>query len=138
MWAKLTAEITKVCGQVSALYGPQLFSKNCQAFVNGAVPIFTDLAFYVGGPQRQHSGNDQCIMRYFFANAYQSTADSSIYYLSAAGTESVGISLCPTGSGTGVNATSHKPQSRYGNAAKDRGACQSWVCVNDKYAPNPD
>lgn len=41
MWAKLTAEITKVCGQVSALYGPQLFSKNCQAFVNGAVPIFT-------------------------------------------------------------------------------------------------
>jgi hypothetical protein len=138
MWAKLTAETTKVCGQVSALYGPQLFSKNCQAFVNGAVPIFTDLAFYVGKPQRQHSGNDQCIMRYFFANAYQSTANSSNYYLSAAGTESVGTSLCPSPSGTGVNATSHKPQSRYGNAAPNRGACQSWVCVNDKYAPIPD
>lgn len=138
MWTKLTTETSKVCGQVSALYGPQLFSKNCQAFVNGAVPIFTDLAFYVGKPQRQHSGNDQCIMRYFFANAYQSTANSSNYYLSAAGTESVGTSLCTSPSGTGVNATSHKPQSRYGNAAPNRGACQSWVCVNDKYAPIPD
>jgi hypothetical protein len=138
MWAKLTKELSTVCSQVSAIYGPQQFSSNCQAFVKGAVPIFTDLAFYVGKPQGQHSGNDQCIMRYFFANAYQSTANSSNYYLSAAGTESVGSSLCPSPSGTGVNASSHKPQSRYGNAAPNRGACQNWVCVNDKYAPIPD
>ncbi len=138
MWAKLTQETSKACGQVNAIYGPQQFSSICQSFVNGALPLFTDLAFYVGKPQRQHSGNDQCIMRYFFANAYQSLANSSTYYLSAAGTESVGSSLCSSAAGTGVNATSHKPQSRYGNAAPNRGSCQNWVCVNDKYSPIPD
>ena len=81
---------------------------SAQSFVNGALPLFTDLAFYVAKPQKQHSGNDQCIMRYFFANAYQSLANSSNYYLSAAGTENVGTSLCTSAAGTGVNAS--KPQ----------------------------
>ena len=138
MWAKLTQETAKACGQVNAIYGPQQFGSICSAFVNGALPLFTDLAFYVAKPQKQHSGNDQCIMRYFFANAYQSLANSSNYYLSAAGTENVGTSLCTSAAGTGVNASSHKPQSRYGNAASGRGACTSWVCVNDKYSPIPD
>jgi hypothetical protein len=138
MWAKLTQETSKACGQVSAIYGSQQFGSICSGFVNGALPLFTDLAFYVAKPQKQHSGNDQCIMRYFFANAYQSLANSANYYLSAAGTENVGTSLCTSPAGTGVNATSHKPQSRYGNAAAGRGSCANWVCVNDKYAPIPD
>jgi len=138
MWAKLTTETTKACGQVGALYGAAQFSSICQAFVQGAVPLFTNLAFYVGKPQRQHSGNDSCIMRYFFANAYQATGSNSTYYLSASGTEPVGNGLCPTPAGTGVNAPSHKPQSRYGDAAPNRGGCQKWVCVNDKNAPIPD
>jgi hypothetical protein len=136
MWAKLTSELSKVCGQVNAIYSPQFFNSNCQAFVEGALPLFTDLAFYIGRPQREHSGNDQCIMRYFFANAYPSSGSSSTFYLAAAGTEPVGTTLCSSPAGTGINDPNHKPQSRYSNAA--RGACQGWVCVNDKYAPIPN
>jgi len=138
MWAKVTKQVTDYCGQVSAIYSPQLFSRLCQAFINGALPLFTDLTFYIGRPQRQHSGNDQCIMRYFFANGYPSTANSSTFYLSAAGTEPVGTGLCSSAAGTGINAPSHQPQSRYSDAAANRGGCQKWVCVNDKYAPIPD
>lgn len=138
MWDILSKRMVNVCGTVGALYGAQLFTGNCQAFVNGAVPIFTDVAFYVGRPQRQHSGNDQCIMRYFFANAYPKNGDGSTYYLSTAGTEPVGSTLCTSPAGTGVNGPGFKPQSRYGNAADGRGACRSWVCVNDKYAPVAD
>ena len=138
MWAKLSTETTKACGQVGALYGAGQFSSICQAFLEGAVPLFTDLAFYIGKPQREHSGNDACIMRYFFANAYQATGSSSTFYLSASGTEPVGSSLCPTPAGTGVNGPSHKPQPRYGDAAPNRGGCQKWVCVNDKFAPIPE
>jgi len=138
MWAKLTTEVNKTCGTVSALYGAQQFSSICQGFVEGAVPLFTDLTFYVGRPQRQHSGNDQCIMRYFFANAYPSTGSSSTFYLSASGTEPVGSNLCTSPAGTGINGPGHKPQSRYGDAASNRGACRSMLCVNDVYAPIPD
>ena len=140
MWTKLTTETSKACGTVSALYGAQQFTSNCQAFVKGAVPLFTDLYFYVGSPRRQHSGNDQCIMRYFFANAYPATGNSSVFYLSASGTEPVGSSLCSSPAGTGINGPDHKPQARYGDAAStpNRGNCRSMVCVNDKYAPIPD
>ena len=138
MWAILAARMVKDCSSVDALYGPQQFSDMCQAFVHGAVPLFTDLNFYVGRPQRQHSGNDQCIMRYFFANAYPSSGDPSTFYLSASGTEPVGGNLCSSPTGTGINGPGHKPQARYGDAASGRGACRSMVCINDLYAPVPD
>lgn len=110
--------------------------KNFETNLNGGYPLFP----YVGLQHGQHSGNDQCVMRYFFANAYRSIADSSLYYATKAGTESVGSSLCSSPTGTGVNAATHQPQSRYGDAAAEadpssigRGSCQKWICVSDAY-----
>jgi hypothetical protein len=95
---------------------------------------------YVGIQHGQHSGNDQCVMRYFFAIAYQSITDGSVYYTTKSGTEPVGSSVCPSPTGTGVNATTHQPQSRYGDAAAEadpssigRGSCRKWICVSDAY-----
>jgi hypothetical protein len=102
------------------------------------VPLFANLTLYIGHPQAQHSGNDHCVMRYFFANVYPSKTDSTVYYISKAGTEPLGTLLCTSPAGTGINGPSHQPQSRYSDARNGRGACQNWVCVNDKYPPIPD
>ena len=138
MWETLTEILIKNCGSVTALYGPAAFSKGCETVVNHGLRQFTDLTFYIGHPQAQHSGDDQCVMRYFFANVYPSKSDSSIYYISQSGTEPKGNGLCISPAGTGINSSSHKPQSRYSDARAGRGACQNWVCVNDKYPPIPD
>ena len=138
MWDKINQLVTKECGTVTALYGPGAFSEVCNTVVNHAVPLFADLRFHVGLPHKQHSGDDQCIMRYFFANAYPSATDSSIYYISKPGTENRGVILCTSPAGSGVNSSSHKPQSRYSDASASRGACEKWVCVSDKYPPIPD
>jgi hypothetical protein len=135
IWADITQRLTEACGTVNALYGPALFSSWCQVYVDGAIPIFTNVGLYVGSRSAQHSGNDQCMMRYFFANAYQSAKDTSAYYISAAGTEPTGTDLCPSPAGTGVNGPNHSPQPRYFDAATGRGGCQNWVCVNDNNAP---
>jgi hypothetical protein len=97
------------------------------------------LVFYVGAPRGQHSGNDQCLMRYHFSQAYpqagQDPAEANVYYLVAPGSEPLGVSLCDSALGTGINGPGHRPQPRYFDAAPGLGSCQSWVCVNDKYAP---
>lgn len=138
MWEKINELLTKECGTASALYGPAAFSEVCNTVVNHAVPLLYNLRFHVGLPHKQHSGNDQCIMRYFFANAYPSATDATIYYIAKAGTEASGGTLCSSPAGTGINGSSHKPQSRYFDATPGRGKCESWVCVNDKYPPIPD
>lgn len=107
--------------------------------------------FWVGFPHGKHSGNDQCVMRYPFAQVYPQasndgdTVSSTIFYHVPDGTEPLGFSLCtsPAGNAGGVNdpartiPKSH-PQPRYWNARAGRGACQLWVCVNDKYPLQPD
>ncbi len=133
MWDNLLKNLATVCPDVSALYSPSLFSTNCQAFVNGAVPLFTDLVLWIGFKNAQHSGNDQCMMRYFFANSYQKTGDATTYYITTSGTEPSGTNLCPTPAGTGINGSGHSPQPRYFDATV--GACQTWVCVNDNIPP---
>jgi hypothetical protein len=138
MWDRLTEILIKNCGSVAALYGPAAFSSACANVVNHGIMEYSNLTLYIGRAQAQHSGDDRCVMRYFFANAYPSKTDSSIYYVSQAGTEPIGNGLCISPTGTGINSSSHKPQSRYSDARSGRGNCQSWVCVNDKYAPIPD
>jgi hypothetical protein len=107
--------------------------------------------FWVGFPHGKHSGNDQCVMRYPFAQVYPQasndgdTVSSTIFYHVPDGTEPLGFSLCtsPAGNAGGVNdpartiPKSH-PQPRYWNARAGRGACQLWVCVNDNYPLQPD
>jgi len=138
MWEKITQILTKDCGSVNALYGPAPFSTVCNTVVNHVVPLYANLTLYIGHPQAQHSGDDHCVMRYFFANAYPKTGDTSIYYISKAGTEPKGNGLCISPTGTGINDKDHAPQSRYSDARNGRGACQNWVCVNDKYPSIPD
>jgi hypothetical protein len=95
--------------------------------------------FTVGLPQGKHSGNDQCVMRYPFAQLYPQSDDNTIFYQVPDGTEPLGSIICDSLIGTGVNdpnrtiPTQH-PQPRYFNARPGRGACESWVCVNDVYA----
>jgi hypothetical protein len=138
MWDKITQILTKDCGSVAALYGPTTFGEVCNTVINHVLPVFANLEFYIGHAQGQHSGDDHCVMRYFFANVYPSKSDPSVYYISKAGTEPKGTGLCISPAGTGINSSSHQPQSRYSDARGGRGACQNWVCVNDKYPPIPD
>jgi hypothetical protein len=101
------------------------------------------LIAYVGQPHAEHSGDDRCVMRYFFANAYPSVyprVGLPVFYSVTPGTEPVGASLCnsPAGNPGGVNDPNRPippgfPQPRYFDAA--RGDCQHQVCVNDKNPP---
>jgi hypothetical protein len=81
----------------------------------------------LGEKQGQHSGVEDCVMRYAVSNAYNDRGDR--YYV----TESVGQKLCALPTGTGVNEKDRKPQSRYGDADEGKGACVNQICVNDLY-----
>jgi hypothetical protein len=74
---------------------------------------------------------------YFLARGYpkagQDTANADVFYYVTS--EPMGTSLCDSAVGTGVNAPGRQPQPRYFDAAPGLGACQSWVCVSDKYPP---
>jgi hypothetical protein len=92
---------------------------------------------YVAQVNRQHSGDDQCVMRYMFAQLYPAGGDDAlVFYYVPPGTEPAGLQLCDTSDGTGINAPDHKPRPRYLGAAPDRGNCKAWVCVNDNVPPD--
>ncbi len=103
-------------------------------------PIFN---LYVGVEHGEHSGNEQCPMRYAFADLYKAQkgfVPREIYYVVPLGTEDVGVTVCDSPVGTGVNdAGHHKPQSRYGDAEVDAsghfGNCAAQICVNDGAPP---
>lgn len=86
------------------------------------------MTLWLGVPGGQHSGDEECVMRYGVADAYRSRNPSNVRYW-IDGDEIGGTSLCNHSTGTGVNATGRTPQSRYGDAA--RGNCVHQVCVND-------
>jgi hypothetical protein len=90
---------------------------------------------YVGAQGGWHSGDDGCIMRYYFAKESQPPKDAAVapdtyYYLT--GDEPLGTTLCTSSLGTGINGHDRQPRSRYGDA--DIGNCASWIIVNDKYS----
>ena len=63
------------------------------------------------------------------------TGRKDTYYMVTPGTEPYGLKLCKTKTGTGVNAPSHKPQSRYGDAAEGHGDCFGQITPNDAIPP---
>ncbi len=90
------------------------------------------LTRWIGVRGGQHSGFEDCVMRYDNANAYRSDADASLRYTVR---EIPGAHLCESADGVNVNDSSHSPQSRYGPAASQRGVCKRQVLVNDGVSP---
>ena len=83
------------------------------------------------------SGFEDCIMRYDNPDAYCKTASSTEIYIipsRSSHRELSGTHLCTSGKGTGVNASTHQPMSRYSDADEGMGNCISQFCVNDKFA----
>ncbi|MDP3068665.1 MAG: hypothetical protein Q8N18_00170 [Opitutaceae bacterium] len=93
------------------------------------------LAEIVGMPQGPHSGDQDCLMRYYFATFYPKKGAVETYYQVTPGTERIGMDLCRSGTGTGINAASHQPQARYFNAAGSAGNCFKQICPNDAVPP---
>ncbi len=88
----------------------------------------------VGVQGGQHSGHQECIMRYYFADLYEMAGGKGFYRI-AAGAEHIGFYLCRSPAGTGVNAPGHKPQSRHGPAGAGGGNCFGQLCPNDAIPP---
>ncbi len=87
----------------------------------------------IAGQGGTESGVEDCIMRYDNANAYQ-YIDGKIYVIRKKKGyygELSGIGLCSSKKGTGVNASTHIPRPRYGDATA--GNCRHQFCINDKY-----
>ena len=106
-----------------------------------AAPFLGQRTVWLGMPQGQHSGDEECFMRYDCADAYPETG-SEIRRFWIAGTEVstdspelAGIFLCASPAGTGVNLAGRQPQPRYGDAdaTHRRGNCAGQLCVNDLY-----
>jgi hypothetical protein len=95
-------------------------------------PGGTSVVVWIGMPKGQHSGMEDCIMRYDCAQAYDSTPQPGGRYW-IEGDELTGLFLCTSQNGTGVNAPGRSPQPRYGPTADRRGNCAGAICVNDTY-----
>ena len=98
--------------------------------------LLAPLLGLVGVEQGPHSGDQGCVMRYYFAKFYEAkNSAQKTLYLVTPGSESIGLSICHAATGTGVNAAGHTPQSRYGDAASGAGDCFSQICPNDAIPP---
>jgi len=82
-------------------------------------------------------GNEMCVMRYYFAEAYEIAGKKNAYYLirPQPGAKRAGREICTSPIGTGTNAGSHEPQSRFGDAPAGRGNCFGDICPNDAIPP---
>jgi hypothetical protein len=90
----------------------------------------------------QHSGNERCLMRYYFAKFYPKDGTSDTFYTryqcenpSHLSDEPIGLQLDRSRQGTGVNDSGHSPQSRYFDANEIRGDCVHQIVVNDSANP---
>jgi len=94
--------------------------------------VATAFSWYIGAQHGQSSGNEICLMRYYFARMYKKQGqDDAFYFISDTGSEHAGLELCGLPVGTGVNGKDRKPQARYGDAAATRGACAASIIFND-------
>lgn len=95
-----------------------------------------DKILVLGVKEGQSSGDQDCVMRYRYANSYNRRGDASTFYLTAKGTEPVGLQLCRAATGTGINAPDRNtPQPRFFDAAHGRGNCAGQVSPNDAVPP---
>ena len=88
--------------------------------------------WFIGAEHGQGSGDELCVMRYYFARLYPKKGqDDAFYVVRDQRTERAGLELCRSSAGTGVNDKERRPQSRYGDAAATRGACAASITFND-------
>ncbi len=88
------------------------------------------LKYQMGVDQGQHSGADECIMRYDNAQTFIYRTLKQYRFINF--DEPVGKALCTANAGTGVNDKDRVTmQPRYGPALKRRGDCVHQILVND-------
>jgi len=77
------------------------------------------------------SGDQGCLMRYAWADAYVFPGNRSTkrFYIRYETPEAWGLGLCSSPDGTGINAPGRTPQPRYGKAT--RGRCAQQLRVSD-------
>ena len=90
---------------------------------------------FVGPLNGTDSGDETCVMRYYFATAYETKGKQNTFYVIRPGAKQTEGKLCTEAKGTGGNAASHQPQPRFGDAAGGRGDCFAQVCPNDAIPP---
>ncbi|MEZ5560728.1 MAG: hypothetical protein R3E86_19550 [Pseudomonadales bacterium] len=93
------------------------------------------MMLHIGVEHGEDSGDADCIMRYYFAKAYPRKGSETDFIYIPQGSNVAGLELCESPRGTGVNAASHEPQSRHGDAAPGRGNCRSQISPNDAIPP---
>jgi hypothetical protein len=89
-----------------------------------------NIRYWVGNPHGQHSGVEDCLMRYDVSDTVASQ-DSIRYRLWD--TPKSGLTFCSSARGTGVNAPDYKPEPRYGDADKGQGNCIGQFSINDSW-----
>lgn len=95
--------------------------------------------WFVGAEHGESSGNELCVMRYYFAKLYEKKGiANAFYYIRDRRSEHAGLGLCRSAEGTGINAKDHQPQPRYGDSAATRGACALSLIFNDAPPLKPD
>jgi hypothetical protein len=111
------------------------FGEDTTRFHPAHLPVWENpLPIQKGQIIGQHSGNEDCVMRYDSSEAiYTGGPDGDRYCLIWESQEPVGQGLCTSRDGTGVNEWDRKPKSRYWMAFEGRGACADKICVNDLY-----
>ncbi len=99
------------------------------------VDAVTATSWHVVGENSNHSGVEDCIMRYDNAMGYTRADWKNVYLLKSKTeyAELTGINICNSTIGSGVNSRNHKPISRYGDAAPGHGDCIHQFCVSDRY-----
>ncbi len=101
--------------------------------------LFGHTPWYVGAEHGESSGAEDCCMRYYFADAFRKKgADNTFYFITAKRSEHIGVEVCRSSAGTGINAAGRKPQPRYGDAHAGCGDCADWIVFNDAVPPDPE
>jgi hypothetical protein len=94
-----------------------------------------ELGLYVAAPHGEHSGSNECLMRYFGADAYRDNTNARLRYWTRGAGEAGGALLCRDSQGTGVNAPGRQPRPRHLDASLCAGDCAHQVRVNDLGEP---
>ncbi len=106
-----------------------------QDWYRHAAEYWCNRLFFVGKPRGTDSGEEACVMRYYFATAYAAKGKSNTFYVIRPGAKQAETTVCTGAKGTGGNAAAHSPQPRFGDAADGRGDCFAQICPNDAIPP---